>query len=216
MIKSIIKTVLMLFVLILCETNMFSQRKETLDSNRQYFIFEYTINDYLSNKHFLPAISTKLNHSEIFIGISKSILNDTAIFEVTNSYFDVEKVLGDNMNFFNNIDLNSLITQFETKITGYDCYNISDQWNKNDFSIFIQLSDIYHKENKYFVIVYGVSKFSKEFHPNENVLYEFEECEKNGFLILNACYKDIGVNSATSLERFGSFGYLDIHHYPCK
>jgi len=183
-----IKYLLSSILILLFSHNIYSQQNVTLDNNKLHFIYEFILNHYLSGVDFWSSYSNTQKDYKIdssYICLTKTEISDSMIYVLARKQFDINHIFGKRLKVINNINLLKLHTQFKVINIPVQENILIEKINFDKCKLFIQFSDIFRKDNKYYVILYGVSNYSGDFYIPENVTYEFEKCKKNGFIVFN-------------------------------
>ena len=211
------KVIFIISMVIFTSGDLFPQNVK-FDTNKLYYIYDYALNFYITNDFWgliNENIPKKSDISESYIKISKTELSDSGIYKYVYRTFEVNQILGARQKLFKYINFSKLHTQLKIKLIDTKKNELVTEIKDENCRATIQFSDIFQKDNKYYVILYGVSNYEKGYYPKENITFEFEICPDNGFIVFRDYTLFLGNIDKQPFDNIKGAIYGSFDNYPC-
>jgi hypothetical protein len=176
-----------------------AQDLNEMDSIRITYIYNYIINFHISAGCVTCLLDeTSFDIKNSFLSLSKFEFSE---FELNGFKNQLEiDSFGKKLNLKNRIDYSKLNSQFRIRLDTLDYektfkyFYATDEVNKeHDCRLYIKLSDIYYKNNRYYVMLNSNEKYASELFSSHYILFEFEICKSNGIIAFRSWTDMFGI-----------------------
>jgi len=176
--------VLIVFSLLVLNVNLLrAQNSGRLDLTRILYIYQFVTNHYLTSAEFWASRASvyrnyKISDSEVILSSTSMDFNELDSFLV---FFSIDTI-DEELNVFNKFDLSEINSLFKVKVDSTLGKVPDSLICSSNCRAYIRFTDIFKKENKYFVGMIGYANMDDKVFLTNDILFEFEVCKKNGYL----------------------------------